>query len=705
MTVPLVGILVELILDQPFAAITVGNTKDITAYVDCETVGVKFKRGRPDRLTEADAGDCTFVVSNLDGRFTTTNTAGPYYGTGTSPGLRKNNRIRITVQYSSNGGVSVTNTSVRYIGYVNAWPNKFEGKDAKAEVSCTDVFKICERVGDSRGNYAEEVIKTNPWAYYPLDESAPSKSFGNVNVNSATSNVTAPLVILPMVDKQIPGDDPNATLNHASLDLQYSDTSPDSGGGVKFTPLPGLHSGGMMLQGMIPNPMPTTSWCIDFWMKADTIATNYKDNTQDYSTILNFNDIPRLASQMSICIDARTNIGNIMLAQDDGDSAPGFTSIYTTITGSNAYVLDGRLHMISVEYTVSTHTTVVYVDGVQVKSTTAHTWPVGMQFLTLGGQDDRSIGNTLARRIRTYAGGLSNVAIFDKNQAGYGTPASRYLAGQGWKGEKVETRITRLLGYVGLSSSQYSIGTGTSLVGAQWTRGNSLLQACHDAAQVEDTPLYVDSDGKIHFDGRLSRILPANGGTLTYTTISATEFQDVSFNDDDSFIINTVDIDGTEVGKQTLANLDGGTSIANYGVYRKPLSGIPFYTDTQAFNLARRLLTRYASPAPRINALTLQNAAALGSTSYVAILALEPNNGIRLTSLNTIYPNSNYAANYDTIIEGIEELITINRHEFTFNSTAVPSFDANETDSGDPNVWQLGVTGHNLVGTTTILDY
>src|SRR5262245_38597009 len=189
MTSPLFTVKVELSTSAPFASSP--SWTDITAYVDCDRDGIKFKRGRPDIFNRPDSGDCSFTVNNFDGRFTTTNASGPYY-----PNLRKNNRIRISVIYSAT-------TYVRYIGYVNEWPNKWEGQDARGEVTCTDIFKLIERKSNSRGNYSEEAFKEIPWAYYPLDETSPSKTFGNVNVNTNTTYATAPLHIVKMVGTQI----------------------------------------------------------------------------------------------------------------------------------------------------------------------------------------------------------------------------------------------------------------------------------------------------------------------------------------------------------------------------------------------------------------------------------------------------------------------------------------------------------------------
>src|SRR5437879_6413660 len=147
----LVKAFVYLSTDGPYVASPTWN--DITAFVDCDANGIKLGRGRPDTFSTTTAGTCSFTLSNQGGRFTQGNSGSPYY-----PNLRLNNRIKVTV--SNNGGAEV----VRFMGYINEWPNDWVGKLATSTVSCTDVFKILEQSSDSRGNYSEAAVKDMPVA-------------------------------------------------------------------------------------------------------------------------------------------------------------------------------------------------------------------------------------------------------------------------------------------------------------------------------------------------------------------------------------------------------------------------------------------------------------------------------------------------------------------------------------------------------------
>lgn len=686
MGLPTVIAKVELSTDTPFATPT---WNDISVYVK---EPIKFGRGRADAFSAVAPTDCTFILSNLDGRFTTTNASGPYY-----PNLRKNNRIRITLNYSSNN-TSVTTASVRFIGFVNAWPNTFEGKDALAEVTCSDMFKILERFGSSRGNYVEEALGDKPVCLYPLDEAAPTRTFNCIQQ-------TATPVSAPLTEVRMAGRGQGGSTDTASLALQDSNGAPDSAGGVRFNPWGGsLHAGTFLLQGNLPTALPT-DWVVEFWMYADSIWFDPTSSTQDFEAMLTFNASPRLTSQLVIGVDATTNLGNLIVAQEKG-STSAFTSIRVPIGGAKAHIIDSKLHMVTLEYTSASHSLTSYVDGVSVSTTTSFTFPTGMQFMTVGGTDDRSVytGSNFANanRIRVFDGTLSDVAIFNRLGGSYGTPASRYLAGQGWKGENVQARIQRLLTLSGLSSSQYNILLGTSMVGPQFTKDKSFLDAAFDAASVEDMPLWVDQTGSVKFESRSVR-----NPFVSAMSISAVEFQDVSFTDDDAFLVNSIDLSGTNIGNLTLENLDGGTSIANYGKYKpsKSFTDLPFFSDTQQLNMARRYLTRYSNPMPRINALVLENASLLGSTLYNQILALEPNDGLTLTALDTTYPNNHYPSSYQVYVEGVQEEIGLNYHQVTLNCTGTTSFDTNDSNSGDINVWQLGVSGHNALGTQTITDF
>lgn len=91
---------------------------DITPYVK-EFV---TQRGRGDALSRPDTGTLTLTLSNIDGRFDPTNTAGPYY-----PNVLPMRRIRVRAQWDS-----VTYNV--FHGYVEDWPLSFPDMNKNALV-------------------------------------------------------------------------------------------------------------------------------------------------------------------------------------------------------------------------------------------------------------------------------------------------------------------------------------------------------------------------------------------------------------------------------------------------------------------------------------------------------------------------------------------------------------------------------------------
>ncbi|MGW3427490.1 carbohydrate binding domain-containing protein [Streptomyces melanosporofaciens] len=64
---------------------------DITGFVDIGA-GVSINRGSSDELSQVQAGTCSLILDNSDGRFTSGRAASPYY-----PNVRKNTPIRVRV--------------------------------------------------------------------------------------------------------------------------------------------------------------------------------------------------------------------------------------------------------------------------------------------------------------------------------------------------------------------------------------------------------------------------------------------------------------------------------------------------------------------------------------------------------------------------------------------------------------------------------
>lgn len=100
---------------------------DVTAYVR----SCSIRRGRQHELDQMQAGTCTLMLLNTDGRFDPTNTAGPYY-----PNVLPMRRIRVTGNYNSVG-------YPLFSGFVESWPMSWEGNlFGTVSVTASDGFKV-----------------------------------------------------------------------------------------------------------------------------------------------------------------------------------------------------------------------------------------------------------------------------------------------------------------------------------------------------------------------------------------------------------------------------------------------------------------------------------------------------------------------------------------------------------------------------------
>ena len=101
---------------------------DIAAYVR----GMMISRGRSSVRSAFDAGSCTLILDNRDGRFDPNNTSSPY-----SPNVRIGTPVRIQATYNA-----VTYDLFR--GHVTRWPLTYPeaGKDGIAVVDCSENMAV-----------------------------------------------------------------------------------------------------------------------------------------------------------------------------------------------------------------------------------------------------------------------------------------------------------------------------------------------------------------------------------------------------------------------------------------------------------------------------------------------------------------------------------------------------------------------------------
>ena len=119
---------------------------DVTPYVR----GFQIKRGRDSALSRPNAGSLQLTLSNADGRFDPTNTAGAY-----SPDVLPMRRIHALAQWA---GVTYN----LFTGYILDWPVGFDpsNRDSTVQVQAADAFAILDTFDLVGKNYSAELSST-----------------------------------------------------------------------------------------------------------------------------------------------------------------------------------------------------------------------------------------------------------------------------------------------------------------------------------------------------------------------------------------------------------------------------------------------------------------------------------------------------------------------------------------------------------------
>lgn len=154
---------VEIAFDSGYTTPAASRTwTDVSAYVEGGRA-ITITRGRQNEVSEVQPSTLALTLNNKDGRFTPEKTSGAYY-----PNVKKGRPIRVTVTYNA---VSYT----RFMGYINEWPVTWpDSSDGDSLVTITASSRMARLgLGDEIGRPLDaDVLADQPFAYYPMDESA-----------------------------------------------------------------------------------------------------------------------------------------------------------------------------------------------------------------------------------------------------------------------------------------------------------------------------------------------------------------------------------------------------------------------------------------------------------------------------------------------------------------------------------------------------
>ena len=522
-------------------------------------------------------------------------------------------------------------------GFVESWPQEWQPpQEARAVLQAADGFKMLQ-LAQIPGGYSARVLGDSPQAYYRMGESA-----GTTMTDSSGNGYHGVYV--------------NPTFGQAGALLADADTagSLNFAGATKY-----MHIPAAALQGAY------SALSIELWMNTTQAAGDYVSLVERGNATAN-GGFGLLLTTSPYAIN-----WNIF-------TSTGIKNLQSVASGLN----NGQWHYIVGTWDGSTLR--VYIDGT-LSNSGATTGTLGA--LALSPHFGVRVGGTLS-----YTGSLDEVAFYTSALSATQI-AQRYAAGRGvFPSQTRPARVSAVLDAAGWPTAERVTNGGTETMQASTLTNTTALQHLQDVTDTEAGRLFMDSFGRVRFDGRDSLFLPP------YTTTEATfndnpldedalGYYDIKTVYDDANIWNDVRL--TRVGgAEQVAN--DTTSIASYGLRTMRATNMLNTSDAGVLSLAQYRRTQYKDPVLRFTLLTLRPG--IDTDLWDQVLARDIGDRVRVgRTPQGIGPS----IAFDCWIEGVEHDI---RPGFWETRWKLSRADAQ-------TYWILGDATYGLLGTTTTLGF
>lgn len=213
-----------------------GTLTDITefAYQRDGSVQIDIDHGRQNESSKFTYSTMGFQLNNRDGRFSSKNTAGPYY-----PYLTRNVQIMCAVQYNTNGIDS--GYIGQFWGEVAAWPASWDptGNDIWVNVTASGMSRRLQQQGPIGSAIKRYYIQkgtsdpTYPISYWPCEDGSTSTQIAEITGAGQAGTFTGTPTLAS--DSSFGGSDPIPVLNGAVITLNTASFN-DSGLALYQTP-------------------------------------------------------------------------------------------------------------------------------------------------------------------------------------------------------------------------------------------------------------------------------------------------------------------------------------------------------------------------------------------------------------------------------------------------------------------------------------
>lgn len=402
-----------------------------------QTPGISITRGRFDEQSTTMPAQCTLVLDNRSGNYSTRRPQSIYY-----PNVRVGMPLKIVV-------ATATNTYERFSGFVDDWT---AGWDTTGNYSIINVTAhgVMQRLGQNNAPLRSALYRalpgTSPVAYWPLEDGSAATSGANVVSGGAS------LVLTRALD--FSGNTiPDALVSFAS------------GGAPGGSDQLADFSSGAHMQGVVPAGSSATSWRVEFSTKMSSFDTA----GSPYMCMLHINTTGDISFHEVLA--TRLDLGGVYVDYVDKSGAFG------PITTSTTRVDDGQWHRITVAGSKSGSDIVVtvYVDGVQALTTT-------YAALTFGRVTSIDV-NPGYYYSTVSLQGFGHLAVW----APWSSTVNTTYVQSGYAGEVAGTRAARICTEESIPFQL--IGTSTATMGPQPVAGPlDILRECEavDGGVLED---------------------------------------------------------------------------------------------------------------------------------------------------------------------------------------------------------------------------
>lgn len=260
-----------------------------------------------------------------------------------------------------------------------------------------------------------------------------------------------------------------------------------------------------------------------------------------------------------------------------------------------------------------------------------------------------------------FEGTLSHVAVWDTDGSLTTSHAQAQAAGvaSGFAGDTTDERLSRILGWAGVASTEITTDPGSESMTYQQTTGQSVVDALRECESTEGGVLFDGRDGRVTFHSRSRRYLATTAATLDMA--SQHVGSDFSPKLDRTALTNDVEVSNPTTEEK--ARKVDTASRDEYGTATSSATSVATTYDALQ-QKAAWLVASYAEPRTRVPSLTVDVLAHQGLTpSAQTLLGLTVGDLLAVTNAPTQADTTDQAY----FVEGYTETIGPQSYSITFN--------------------------------------